>query len=231
MFEFLDFLRSENLDWISVTVRLVLAVILGGFIGIERERKGRAAGFRTHILICLGAAMTTLTSQYLVFELGFSTDLTRLGAQVIAGVGFIGAGTVMVIKRREIKGITTAAGIWTAAIVGLSCGAGFYEGAVLATLLVLLAEIVFYRLEGFLLVNRTVFSIYVEYSDSKGLGDIVDTVKKSGASILSLEVKNGSAEQDHPCAVFTVRPARKHSYEELAESVSQISGVVSVYKM
>ena len=231
MFEFLDFLRDGSLDWISVSVRLVLAVLLGGFIGIERERKGRAAGFRTHILICLGAAMTTLTSQYIVFELGLSTDLTRLGAQVIAGVGFIGAGTVMVIKRREIKGITTAAGIWTAAIVGLCCGAGFYEGAVLATLLVLLAEIVFYELEGFLLVNRTVFSIYVEYSDCKRLGDIVDTVKKSGASILSLEVKNGSAEQDNPCAVFTVRPARKHSYEELADSVRQISGVVSVYKM
>ena len=231
MFEFLDFLRDGNLDWISVTVRLVLAVLLGGFIGIERERKGRAAGFRTHILICLGAAMTTLTSQYIVFEFGLSTDLTRLGAQVIAGVGFIGAGTVMVIKRREIKGITTAAGIWTAAIVGLCCGAGFYEGAVLATVLVLLAEIVFYKLEGLLLVNRTVFSIYVEYSDSKRLGDIVDTVKKSGASVLSLEVKNGSTEQDHPCAVFTVRPARKHSYDELAESVQQISGVVSVHKM
>ncbi len=231
MFEFLDFLRTSDLDWISVTVRLVLAVLLGGFIGIERERKGRAAGFRTHILICLGAAMTTLTSQYIVFELGVATDLTRLGAQVIAGVGFIGAGTVMVIKRREIKGITTAAGIWTAAIVGLCCGAGFYEGAVLAALLVLLAEIVFYKLEGFLLVNRTVFSIYVEYSDSKRLGDIVDTVKKSGASVLSLEVKNGSTDKDHPCAVFTVRPARKHSYEELAESVGQISGVVSVYKM
>ncbi len=231
MFEFLDFLRGASLDWISVTVRLVLAVLLGGFIGIERERKGRAAGFRTHILICLGAAMTTLTSQYIVFELGLYTDLTRLGAQVIAGVGFIGAGTVMVIKRREIKGITTAAGIWTAAIVGLCCGAGFYEVAVLATILVLLAEIVFYKLEGFLLVNRTVFSIYVEYSDSKRLGDIVDTVKKSGASVLSLEVKNGSTEQDHPCAVFTVRPARKHSYEELAASVQQISGVVSVYKM
>ena len=175
--------------------------------------------------------MTTLTSQYIVFELGLATDLTRLGAQVIAGVGFIGAGTVMVIKRREIKGITTAAGIWTAAIVGLCCGAGFYEGAVLATLFVLLAEIVFYKLEGFLLVNRTVFSIYVEYSESKRLGDIVDTVKKSGASVLSLEVKNSSAEQDHPCAVFTVRPARKHSFEELAESVKKISGVVSVYKM
>lgn len=231
MFEFLDFLRTDNLDWISVTVRLVLAVILGGFIGIERERKGRAAGFRTHILICLGAAMTTLTSQYLVFELGLSTDLTRIGAQVITGVGFIGAGTVMVIKRREIKGITTAAGIWTAAIVGLSCGAGFYEGAVVATLLVLVAEIVFYKLEGFLLVNRRVFSIYVEYSDNKRLYDIVETVKKSGASILSLEVKNGSSEQDHPCAVFTVRPSRKYSYDKLSESVGQISGVVSIYRI
>ena len=98
MLQFLDFLRTGEIGWLTVAVRLVLAVFCGGFIGLERERKRRPAGFRTHILICLGAAMTTLTSQFLALNLGANTDTARLGAQVIAGVGFIGAGTIIVTK-------------------------------------------------------------------------------------------------------------------------------------
>ena len=98
MIDALNFLRTDSLDTWSVIIRLVLAVLCGGVIGIERERKRRPAGFRTHILICLGAAITTLTSQFILFELGLFTDLTRLGAQVIAGIGFIGAGTIIITK-------------------------------------------------------------------------------------------------------------------------------------
>ena len=94
MLDCLNFLRGDDLTTLIITVRLTLAVICGGVIGIERERKRRPAGFRTHILICLGAAITTLTSQYLVLDLGLYTDMARLGAQVIAGIGFIGAGTI-----------------------------------------------------------------------------------------------------------------------------------------
>ena len=117
MFGFLNFLRDGNLDLLTITVRLVLAMICGGCIGLERERKRRPAGFRTHILICLGAAITTLTSQYLV-QSHFYTDPARLGAQVIAGIGFIGAGTIIITKRRQVKGLTTAAGLWAAGCCG-----------------------------------------------------------------------------------------------------------------
>ena len=123
MIEFLNPLRDMNL--LSVTVRVLLAVICGGLVGLEREYKRRPAGFRTHILICLGAAMTTLTGQYLVLVMNYNTDMGRLGAQVVAGIGFIGAGCIIVTRRRRVKGLTTAAGMWTTAIVGLSCGAGF----------------------------------------------------------------------------------------------------------
>ena len=99
-------------------VRLFLAVLCGGLIGLEREYKRRPAGFRTHILICLGAAMTTMTSQYLYLNLHFYTDMTRMGAQVVAGIGFIGAGTIIVTGRQRVKGLTTAAGLWAAAIAG-----------------------------------------------------------------------------------------------------------------
>lgn len=231
MLDFLDVLRSTELQWWSVLLRLVLAMLLGGFIGIERERKGRAAGFRTHILICLGAAMTTLTSQYIIFELGQSADPSRMGAQVIAGLGFIGAGTVIVIKRRQIKGITTAAGIWTAGIVGLCCGSGFYEGAVVAAILVLLVEVVFAKLEEWLISKHTLLNVCVEYSDSGKLGEIVDAVKRGGSSILGLEVRNGDGEDIKHCAVFSLRLPRKHTYENLSASLFKIKGVTSVQEL
>ena len=159
MISSLDFLR--DVSTLSVIVKLVVAVICGGCIGIERERKRRPAGFRTHILICLGAAMTTVTSEFLLLEMQLYTDIGRLGAQVIAGIGFIGAGTIIVTKRRQVKGLTTAAGLWTCAIIGLTIGAGYYEAAVVATVVILLAEIFFSKFEYWVLTNSRNLNIYV----------------------------------------------------------------------
>ena len=231
MLECLNFLRGAQLDWLSITVRLVLAVICGGIIGIERERKRRPAGFRTHILICLGAAMTTLTSQYLVLELHLYTDLARLGAQVIAGIGFIGAGTIIITKRRQVKGLTTAAGLWTAAVVGLCCGAGYFEGALIATLVVILAELVLARLEYFLVSNARTFNIFVEYAEGDKLGVIVDTIKNGGGYILDLEITKNSSDGKHPCAVFSLQMPRKASHQELMTKIAKLDGVVAVEEL
>ena len=231
MLEALNFLRTSELDWLSVTVRLVLAVVCGGIVGIERERKRRPAGFRTHILICLGAAMTTLTSQYLVLEMGLYTDLARLGAQVIAGIGFIGAGPIIITKRRQVKGLTTAAGLWVAAIVGLCCGAGYYEGAVLATAVIILAELVFAKVEYFIVSNARSFNLYVEYVESGNLGTIVDTIKKSGGYILDLEITKNSSEGKNPCAVFSLQAPRKISHQALMTKIAKLDGIVSVEEL
>ena len=231
MLEALNFLRTSELDWLSVTVRLVLAVVCGGIVGIERERKRRPAGFRTHILICLGAAMTTLTSQYLVLEIGLYTDLARLGAQVIAGIGFIGAGTIIITKRRQVKGLTTAAGLWTAAIVGLCCGAGYVEGAFIATCVIMLAELVFARLEYFIVSNARTFNMYVEFSDGSNLGTIVDTIKKSGGYIIDLEITKNAAEGRNPCAIFSLQTPRKVGLQAMMTKVAKLDGVVSVEEL
>ena len=149
MWEELNFLREMN--FVSMLLRLVLAMLFGGFIGLERERKRRPAGFRTYMLVCLGAALTMLLSQYESFmvthdwheaaaQIGLRTDVSRFGAQVINGIGFLGAGTIIVTGKQEVKGLTTAAGLWAAAIVGLCLGGGFYEGGICATALILAAE-------------------------------------------------------------------------------------------
>ena len=154
----LDFLRG--MDILSVTVRLALALVCSGMIGIERADKRRPAGFRTHILICLGAAIAAMTSVHLFVTMNYYLDVARMGAGVVSGIGFIGAGTIMVTRRRRVKGLTTAAGLWVVAIVGLCCGFGFYEGAVYTTILVLVAEVFFSKLEYRLLRNNREISVY-----------------------------------------------------------------------
>ncbi len=231
MLDFLNFLRGDSLGTLSIVLRLFLAVVCGGIIGLERERKRRPAGFRTHILICLGAAMTTLTSQYLVLELGFFADLSRLGAQVIAGIGFIGAGAIIVTRRRQVKGLTTAAGLWVSAIVGLCCGAGFFEGAVIATVIILLAEIVFSRLEYYIISNSRAFNVYVEYSTSDKLGIIIDTVKKNGGYIVDLEITKSSGEGKNPSVVFSLQTPRKTSHEEIMSHIARTDGVILVEEL
>ena len=231
MIEALNFLRDGELSWLTITVRLVLAMLCGGLIGLERERKRRPAGFRTHILICLGAAMTTLTSQYLTLNLGLFTDMARLGAQVVAGIGFIGAGTIIITKRRQVKGLTTAAGLWASAIVGLCCGAGYFEGAVITTVVVIIAELVFARLEYFIFSRARATNIYVEYSSNDKLGAIVDTIKKKGGYIIDLEITKNAGEGKNPCAVFSVQTPRKISHQELMSLLARIDGVVSVEEL
>ena len=125
--EIMTYLKEPNT--VSMLVRLTLAAFCGGLIGIGRVKKRRPAGFRTHTLVCLGAALTMIISQYL-WARGQSTDLSRLGAQVINGIGFLGAGTIIVTGRQQIKGLTTAAGLWASACMGLAIGAGFYAGAI-----------------------------------------------------------------------------------------------------
>ena len=231
MLEYLDFLRTGEIGWLTVTVRLVLAVFCGGFIGLERERKRRPAGFRTHILICLGAAMTTLTSQFLVLNLGANTDMARLGAQVIAGVGFIGAGTIIVTKRRQVKGLTTAAGLWTSAIVGLCCGAGFFEGAVLATLIILIVEFGFVKLEYSLFNSSRSFNIYVEYSEAQNLGVIVDVIKKNEAYIKDIEITKSNADGAQACAIFSLKMPKKQPHRVLMTNIMNVEGVVTVEEL
>ena len=231
MLEFLNFLRGEHLDVLSVTLRLVAAMICGGCIGLERERKRRPAGFRTHILICLGAAMTTLPSQFLVLELHLFTDMARLGAQVIAGIGFIGAGSIIITKRRQVKGLTTAAGLWAAAIVGLCCGAGFIEGAVLATIIILIAELVFAKLEYFIVSNARVINLYVEYSESSQLGTIVDTIKQKSVYIVDMEITKSSDNNRNPCVIFSLQKPRKIPHQSLMALIAKLDGVVSVEEL
>ena len=216
----------------AVSLRMLLAVLCGGLIGMEREFKRRPAGFRTHILICLGAAMTTLTSQYLYLNMHYYTDMARLGAQVVAGIGFIGAGTIIVTPKQRVKGLTTAAGLWASAIVGLSLGGGFYEGGILTTLLILLAELVFAKMEYRMMENAPEINLYVEYRDKDCLEDLLRLFRELNLKVLGMEITRSTGSETHnACVIFSLRLNKKHSAESLLRQMHETDGVFSVEEL
>jgi len=131
---------------LEVVLRLLLATVLSGLVGFEREVTGRVAGFRTHILVCVGSTLIILTGIHMLAQSGAANlDPTRMAGQVVSGIGFLGAGTIIQFKD-SVRGLTTAASLWAVAGIGLAVGAGFYLGAVVTTAIVLLVLFVFTRL-------------------------------------------------------------------------------------
>lgn len=155
----------------EVALRLFLSVLLGGLVGFERESHNRPAGFRTHILVCAGSALIMLVSAYgfpANLTAGYAVDPGRIAAQVVTGVGFLGAGTI-IRHRGSIRGLTTAASIWVVSGIGLAIGIGFYPGALLGTLLVLLSLFVLGRIERAILSHRRLKHLWVRAVDQPGL--------------------------------------------------------------
>ena len=150
----------ENI--VVAAFRILLALIVGGIIGMERGRQGRAAGMRTHILVCIGATLASMTGMYVYQVLGVSNDPLRLAAQVISGIGFLGVGTILIKGRFQITGLTTAAGIWCAATIGIALGVGYYEGAIVTFLGSVVAVTLLHRFEYKVTRRHTRFGMYVE---------------------------------------------------------------------
>ena len=234
----------RDVTTLSVFVRLACALICGGIIGIERPYKRRPAGFRTHILICIGAAITTLTSQYLYLNMHYFTDMARLGAQVVAGIGFIGAGTIIVTKRQRVKGLTTAAGLWTSVsavlnialdlwfVIGLTFGGGFYEGGILATVFIMLAELVFSRIEYRVLENVPEINLYMEYEDKHCLDDVLQLYRSYNIKVLNIQITRSAENGEHnACAIFSLRLPRSCGVEKLLTLVGRREGIVSVEEL
>ena len=178
MTQFIQYLREFNI--LSVFIRLFLAVICGGLIGFERERHGRTAGLRTHILVCLGAAITTLIGAYSLSVLKVTwADPMRVGAQVVSGISFLGMGTIISKGRFQVTGLTTAAGLWATAIIGLAIGAGFFEGGIIASALTIITMTLLTGFDSHIIKKSRKFRIYIELNDINSIMDIVDIIEKN----------------------------------------------------
>ncbi|MCI9155652.1 MAG: MgtC/SapB family protein [Lawsonibacter sp.] len=226
MLKSLNFLRE--LSMAGVSVRVLLALLCGGVIGIERAEKRRPAGFRTHILICLGAAITAMTSEHLFLNMHYYLDVARMGAGVVSGIGFIGAGTIMVTRRQRVKGLTTAAGLWVVAIVGLCCGFGFYEGAVYTTVLVLVAEVFFSKLEYRLIRENKEITVCAEYEKPSCLEEMMEKCHNLGVKIVDVEITRRGTEGGCSSAVLVLRSRQGAGREEVLRELSGVEGVFRV---
>ncbi|NLC43295.1 MAG: MgtC/SapB family protein [Clostridiales bacterium] len=154
------------MNW-EMILKLVLAMIFGGLIGLEREIGNRPAGFRTHTLVCMGSVLVMMTSEYMMtIYSSVSVDPARLGAQVISGIGFLGAGTILKDGSR-VRGLTTAASLWVVACIGLAIGVGFYWGALIATLLSYVTLVFLKKFEGFVPGYKD-YDVFLEIPNSPG---------------------------------------------------------------
>ncbi len=229
MLSIFDSLREMSLA--TVALRMLMAMICGGCIGLEREFKRRTAGFRTHILICLGATMTTMISQFLYLYMGYYTDMARLGAQVVAGIGFIGAGAIITTPQKRVKGLTTAAGLWASAIIGLCLGAGFYEGALLSTGLILIAELVLSPWERRHLNKTPEINLYLEYTNKTCLDNVLFIFRQMNLKVINLEItRSTETERHNACAIFTIRLTKRFTAEKVLETLKKVDGVFQVYE-
>ncbi len=227
----------------DMLARVGVAMLCGGIIGIDRGRKHRPAGFRTYMLVCVGAAMTMILGTYLAFmqtnvwsaqtdSVFVSTDVSRFGAQVINGIGFLGAGTIIVTGRQQVKGMTTAAGLWASACMGLCIGAGFYFAAFICCVLMIFAMVFFSRFERFILSRSRNFNLYVEFEDIEDLSSVIEKIKEQETKIFDVEVTKAKYSENHyPHAIFSLQLPKKKTHTTLLAAIAELESVRSIEEL
>ena len=215
----------QQLNYLSIMVRILLSAVIGCLIGLERERGNRPAGFRTYTLVSVGACLVMMTNQYM-FSLYQSGDPARMGAQVISGVGFLGAGTILVTRNNQVRGLTTAAALWTSACVGLSLGIGFYAGALIVGCVLLIVMILFRPLNGILQRKNGIMRLYAHFDTSDDIDVFLrecGTEKVAVADMQPLMQKD--ADKGGIVVLIEMRNVPETGRERLVRKFSELHGV------
>lgn len=223
-------LRHLTLE--SVTLRLILAMSFGGIIGFERGRKNRPAGFRTYMMVCLGATLAMILGQYdlhmvenqwAALSVDSKIDVTRFAAQVVNGVGFLGAGTILITGRQQIKGLTTAAGLWASACMGLVIGAGFYEAALLAFFMMMTVMWILPMMEAFFVEKTRNMNVYIEFFSLEGIHEVIGCLKSMQMHIYDVDMEQGKDSREIiPNAVFSLQLTKEQSHTDVVAALSQL---------
>lgn len=218
-------LEVRELTITAIIARIITAIILGGFIGHERGMKNRPAGLRTYMLVCIGACVVMLINQYAyqAYKVG---DPVRLGAQVVSGIGFLGAGTIIVTSHNQIKGLTTAAGLWASACIGLAVGLGLYEVAVIAGLAVYIVLTVLHKWDFFMRSKARIVDIYVELEESVSLGSFIRNARDRDLELSNIQREDESTYmRDTTSFIVTVRGKVEMNSEKILRVVRKLEGV------
>ncbi|AEY64605.1 MgtC/SapB family protein [Clostridium sp. BNL1100] len=226
----INWFNSNSEFYLSMVIRLALACLLGGIIGFEREHVHRPAGFRTHILVCVGSALVMITSEYIYYHFSshVNTDPARLGAQVISGIGFLGAGTI-IKEGISVKGLTTAASLWAVSCVGIAVGIGFYGGAFIATAFIFLTLGVAKKTQNRMTVKKST-RLYVHTQIKKGeVNELSTIIREMGGQLKKTDFI--SSERDGEMILrFTLDPSMQVSVAEIIEAILCNESVRRVYE-
>lgn len=216
----------REITYLSIVVRILAAIIVGGFIGLERATKNRPAGLRTYMLVCVGACLIMLTNQY-IYQFTGTGDPMRLGAQVVSGIGFLGAGTIIVTKHNQIKGLTTAAGLWASAGIGLAFGIGFYEAALTAAVGIYAILALLQRWEHRVHKKVRLLEVYAELNPSVPLYEITQGLRALSFQIEGIQFEqDGGLEANTRAVILTLKSNKKADLSDLTEKIGSLPGIV-----
>lgn len=216
MADFLKYIGEFN--EVSIAIRLVLATLFGGIIGMERETKRHSAGFRTFTLVCLSAALCTIANLYL-FQITQSSDVARIPAGVISGIGFLGVGTIIVTRKNQVRGLTTAAGLLATASLGIALGSGMIVTATASFLLIMFTIIILRKLSWYIAAHNRVITIYAELGKDGDIQNIRDYIHDKGYSIISFEKKKDSG------VMIEIDLKQKMLHSDVLHDISKVQGI------
>lgn len=214
----------------NIILRMMAAIVLGALIGIDRGAKRRGGGARTDAAVCLGAAMVVMTGQYMEMRYQGTTDVARMASQVVSGVGFLGAGSI-IVSRHQVKGLTSAAGIWVCACIGLAVGIGFVDGAVLATLILLVFLHLLPLVEEKVYRHSRYMILRVEAAEGGTSMELLRRLKADGCMVDLFEVDKVGTDMKSFTITVTVRIPRRLNREQYVEKLMEIGGVLSIDSM
>lgn len=221
----------RELTPLAVVIRVFAAVLIGGILGLERGMKNRPAGLRTYMLVCLGSCVIVLTNLYSCQQTA-GGDPMRMGAQVVSGIGFLGAGTIVVTRRNHIMGLTTAAGLWATAAVGLALGMGFYEAAITAAVFVFLTLTVLQKWDTKMHSKTRTLDLYVEFGEDLTIGKLIRFLRGLGLEIEDMQLDQDTASEEHVRGVLmTLKSPKRRDHSALLEQIRQFDGIVMLEEL
>lgn len=221
---FIDYIRDFN--EVSIIARIVLATALSTLVGFERGRRGRAAGLRTHILVCLGAALVSMVGIYIHNNIDPDGDVSRIAAQVISGIGFLGAGTILIKNGSTITGLTTAACVWATGAIGICVGYGFYEAAIISTIIIYLVIRFLGIIEHKASLFGKEFNFYIEFVDANQLNDTIFLFKEKGYYVDSVELCDAKTKSPNAIAArLTVKVKTKENVQNILKNINEMPNV------
>ena len=220
-----------NSDLGEAVLKLTLALLCGGLLGIERGMKKRPAGFRTYMLVCLGSTLVVMTNMHMI-ELFQTGDPGRMGAQVVSGIGFLGAGTIITTRHNRVTGLTTAAGLWAVASIGLALGIGYYAGAIIGTVLIFFALSVMQITENQLLTSSRHILMYVEFEKMVAIKHLLAVLKENEIRMMEFETEATTGEREAAmAAVITIRIPSKSVHAKLPSLLYSVDGITYVEEL